>query len=95
MAALPTTSIPDQAQVLIQALLNGPAAKPPAGVEPNFKNPQNINAVIIPLLSLFAVISTLAVVVRTYTKLYIIRSMAYEDCKPYTSLAFFTAMLTC
>jgi hypothetical protein len=76
--AAPTTS-PTSEQ--LQTLLNGPAAMPSAGVLPNFVDPPNLNAVIIPILTLCLFLATLAVLARVYTKMFIIRSTAYEDCK--------------
>ena len=81
MAAVSTSSDPEQSQAAVQALLNGPAAPPPVGVTPNFENPPNLTRIAFPLLTIFSIISTLAVLVRTYTKLYLIRSTAYEDCR--------------
>ncbi len=76
MATVTTTPTPEQ----LQALLNGPAGKPPAGVLPNFQNPPNLNAFLILTLTLVLTFGTLAILMRMYTKLFIIRSVAYEDC---------------
>lgn len=64
----------------IQTLLNGPAGTPPAGVVPNFQDPPNLNAFLILTLTLVLTFGSLAVLMRMYTKLFIIRSVAYEDC---------------
>jgi len=64
----------------ILALLNGPAGIRPSGVAPNLDNPPNANAFIIPTITVCIVASTLAVTIRLYAKLFLIRSMAYEDC---------------
>jgi hypothetical protein len=80
MATPSTTLSPEELQIL----LNGPAATPPAGVVPNFDDPPTLDAIIIPILTLCLTLATLAVLARAYTKLFIIRSIAYEDCKsPY------------
>ncbi|KAF6239921.1 hypothetical protein HO173_001529 [Letharia columbiana] len=63
----------------IQTLLNGPAGTPPAGVVPNFQDPPNLNAFLILTLTLVLTFGSLAVLMRMYTKLFIIRSVAYED----------------
>lgn len=75
--ATPTTA-PTLEQ--LQALLNGPAGTPPAGVVPNFDNPPNLNAFLIVTLTLALTFGTLAILMRMYTKLFIVRSTAYEDC---------------
>lgn len=63
----------------LQALLNGPASTPPAGVVPNSHNPPNLYAFLIVTLTLALTFGTLAILTRMYTKLFIIRSIAYED----------------
>jgi len=62
-------------------LLNGPADVPPVGVVPNFDNPPDLNAIIISTITACTVASTLAVTIRLYSKLLLIRSIALEDCK--------------
>ena len=75
--ATPTTApTPEQ----LHALLNGPAGTPPAGVVPSPQNPPNLNASLIVTLTLVLTFGTLAVFMRMYTKVFIIRSVAYEDC---------------
>lgn len=76
MATVTTTPTPEQ----LQALMNGPAGKPPAGVLPNFQHPPNLNAFLSLTLTLVLTFGTLAILMRMYTKLFIIRSVAYEDC---------------
>ncbi len=76
MATVTTTPTPEQ----LQALLNGPAGEPPAGVLPNFQNPPNFNTFLILTLTLVLTFGTLAILMRMYTKLFIIRSVDYEDC---------------
>ena len=76
------TPSPSQSPEQMQAeLLNGPAAKPPVGVVPNFVDPTNLDTAVITVLSVCLIIGTLAVLIRTYTKLMLIKSIAYEDCK--------------
>ena len=80
--AAPTQSLtPAQSHTAYQALLNGPAASPPAGVLPNFKNPpQNLPSIFRATAALTLSFATVAVVIRIYTKRCLIRSMGYEDC---------------
>ena len=75
------SSTPEEVQAKIQKLLNGPAGEPPAGVIPNLVDPPNLEATIIPILAVCLTISTLAVLVRLYSKLFLLRSVAYEDCE--------------
>ena len=66
----------------IQALLDGPAAEPPLGTVPNLVNPPNElytgRATSIATL----VLCTLALILRLYTKAYVIRKINAADCKP-------------
>lgn len=81
MASPTTTSTPEQSTAALQVLLNAPAGTPPPGVIPNFNHAPNL-AFYVPLtLSLCIGLSTLAILMRMYTKLFLIRSRALEDCK--------------
>ena len=74
------TSSPTPEQIKA-ALLNGPAARPPPGVEPNFVDPTNLDTAVITVLSVCLTITSFAVLIRLYTKLFVMKSAAYEDCK--------------
>lgn len=63
-----------------QTQLWEPAGTPPAGVSSDFQNPSNLNTFLILTLTLVFTFGTLAVLIRMYTKLFIIRFVAYEDC---------------
>lgn len=65
----------------LETLLNEPAGPPPPGVTPNFDDPANLNGLVILTLTLCLVFAFLAVLIRTYTKLFLIRSWDYEDCE--------------
>lgn len=65
----------------VQALSNGPAGAPPAGVTPEFDNPPNLNTLVTITMVFCVSFATLAVLIRMYTKVFLIRSVAYEDCK--------------
>ena len=81
--AAPTQSLtPEQSHAAFQALLNGPAGLPPAGVLPNFENPpRNLASIFHVTAALTLSFTTVAVVVRIYTKRCLLRSMGYEDCR--------------
>ena len=81
MASPPIASTPES----VQMLLNGPAGTPPAGVTPNFDNPPNLNTYVVFTLVLCVSFATVALLIRFYTKLFLIRSIAYEDCKTCSS----------
>ena len=70
----------------LQALLNGPAGPPPPGVTPNFVNPPNHTTLAIAVMTVGLTASTLVLLMRIYTKVYLIRSLALEDCE-YTTVA--------
>ena len=70
----------------LEALLNEPAGPPPPGVRPNFDDPPNLDGLIILTLTLCLMFSTLAVSMRSYTKLSLIRSWDYEDCELFGTL---------
>lgn len=87
--ASPTTALsPEQARIELQSLLAGPAATPPAGVIPNFHNPPNLNTFVTLTLTLCVTFGALAVLVRMYTKLFLIRAVAYEDCTSLSSAMY-------
>ena len=66
---------------VIPLLSNIPALAPPAGVVPNFVNPENQNVTIYVVLTISISVTMLAVMTRIYTKAYIIRKIGWEDCK--------------
>ena len=76
MATPEKSSSPKQ----LQAMLDGPAGVPPSGVLPDFENPANLDAFLVLTLTFALSFGTLCVVVRTYTKLFIMRFFKYEDC---------------
>ena len=71
---------PEEAQAALRELLEGPAMSPPAGVIPNFHDPPNFDAFVALTLTLCICIGTLAVALRMYTKMFILRVLAWEDC---------------
>ncbi len=65
----------------LQALLDGPAGKPPAGVVTDFQDSANLNTAVILSATFCIMIPALAVLMRMYTKVYLFKSTTYEDCK--------------
>ncbi|TRX89573.1 hypothetical protein FHL15_009482 [Xylaria flabelliformis] len=64
-----------------QAILNGPALAPPAGVVPNLDNPPNSNVLCLIIMTIFLVIATLVFTLAVYAKLFYIKKLHVEDCK--------------
>ena len=64
----------------LQILLNGPALAPPPGVIPNFIDPPNLDrtGTVVQLITL--IVSTLAIIMRIYTKARILHQIAGADC---------------
>ena len=81
MATPTTTLTPEQSMVALQVLLNGPAMPPPPGVTSDFDHPLSDYTVHIVMLTLFITFSTISVLMRMYTKLFLVRSVVLEDCK--------------
>ena len=75
------TSIVNLTPAQLQALLDGPAGKPPLGITPNFVNPPNHATLAIAVMAIGLTISTLVLMIRMYTKIFLIRSVVLEDCK--------------
>ena len=57
-----------------------PALQPPLGVTPNFNDPENIQSTIIATLAVTLGAATFFTAVRMYTKVFILKSFALEDC---------------
>ena len=65
---------------LLEARLNGPAMAPPPGLYSNFNDPSNLQVYAIITLTFCMTFSTVAVFVRMYTKIFLIRKVSLEDC---------------
>lgn len=70
--------LPEAAQ---EAILNGPALVPPAGVIPNLDNPPNRNALGLAITTVCLSVSTVAFVLAAYAKLRCLKKVHLEDCK--------------
>ena len=58
-----------------------PELKPPPEVIPNFTNPENYQITIVFTLTLCLSLATIVTALRLYTKVFIIKSIALEDCE--------------
>ena len=71
---------PEQTQAALRTLLEGPAMSPPAGVVPDFDHPANLDIYVTLFNSLCFAFATVVVVLRMYTKVFILRVLSWEDC---------------
>ena len=71
---------PEHAQAVLRSLLEGPAIDPPTGVAPNFYSAPNLDVYVTLTITLCVFSGTLAVWLRMYTKVFILRALAWEDC---------------
>ena len=62
-------------------LLDRPAVTPPAGIIPNLAKPPNVDTICYLTFSLCVVFSSLAVIIRIYTKHVLLHSVKYDDCE--------------
>ncbi|KAI0390774.1 hypothetical protein F5Y17DRAFT_443241 [Xylariaceae sp. FL0594] len=60
-------------------ILDGPALRPPPGVQPNFDHPPNMNHVIYPVIILGLVLSTIFMILRIYGRWYCMKSVKVQD----------------
>ena len=65
----------------MDALLDGPAGKPPIGITPNFVDPPNLHTTTVATVAVCVAFGILAVVIRLYTKILLLRSTNLDDCK--------------
>ena len=86
MSAGPASQTSATVKVDFQALLEGPAGLPPKGTTPDFANPPNLEAIFDSTLALCLIAATIVVLIRLYTKVFVLRSTACEDCESLQSL---------
>ena len=79
-----SSTTPEQVQAALRTLLEGPAMSPPPGILPDFHNPPNLNIFVALTITLCVTFATVAVLLRMYTKVFILRALAWEDCRPYS-----------
>ena len=68
-------------RLLIEALLDGPAGQPPAGTLPDFQKPAGLETVLWVTIALSFALPSLAILLRIYTRYFVLRSIGYDDCK--------------
>ncbi|KAI1468107.1 uncharacterized protein F4812DRAFT_391008 [Daldinia caldariorum] len=63
-----------------QPILNGPALAPPSkDVVPNFENPPNMNRLVVAVVTVGLAIVTIAVFLRAYVKIWIVKNPQIQD----------------
>ena len=77
--------MPSLPPINIEALLNGPGLAPPHGVIPNFIHPSGQQGVIIAANAICVAIATISLLIRMYTKVFLVKRYGWEDCE---SLSF-------
>jgi len=60
---------------------NKPALLAPPNVEANFADPTTIRSGVLGIMISMSLLATLAVAVRMYTKLLVVKRLVLEDCK--------------
>ena len=68
-------------QLQMETLLNGPAGPPPDDTLPDFQKSAGLKTVFEVTLFLCFTLPTLALLLRIYTRHFVLRSMGYDDCK--------------
>ncbi|KAI0160162.1 hypothetical protein GGR57DRAFT_456574 [Xylariaceae sp. FL1272] len=75
----------------IEAIRNGPAATPPPGIVPSYDDPSNDNKLAIITIALSIAFTTVAVLIRIYSKVFCVRRARIEDYLGFASFPFFIA----
>lgn len=75
------TSIAELAEIPPNVLNTLPALQPPAGVESNFVNPKGRGYILNTVASVLFCLMVCLFAIRVYTKLFIVRKLAWDDCK--------------
>jgi len=68
---------PDQDDM--DALMDGPAGVPPAGVVPNLNHPDNKNGLALFVIVFCSVVSTICILLRAYGKCVLLKSFKAEE----------------
>lgn len=58
-----------------------PGLPPPPGTMPNFINPHSISGAIGAVNILFLVLTSVTTLIRTYTKIFLVKSFGWSDCE--------------
>ena len=61
---------------------NTSALEPPPGVIPNYNDPPTIAGALVAGLAIMIATATLAFAARVFTKVYVMKQVQLDDCKP-------------
>ncbi|KAI0868255.1 hypothetical protein GGS24DRAFT_506965 [Hypoxylon argillaceum] len=78
-----------------EAILNGPALAPPAGVVPNLDSPPNGNVACIVIVTFLLFLATSAFTLGIYIKLFHIKQLHLEDYLAFAGFALYVAQVYC
>ena len=76
-----STNSSSATQLQREVLLNGPALQPPAGILPDFQKPAGLETVLWVTNVLSFTLPSAALLLRIYTKHFLLHSIGYDDCK--------------
>ncbi|KAI0859321.1 hypothetical protein F4860DRAFT_269929 [Xylaria cubensis] len=85
----------DQSPQIPEAILNGPALRPPPGVVPNFEHPWNLDTIALLTNAVCLTATLLACSIRAYAKLFCIRKVELEDILMLFALGTYLASIWC
>ncbi|KAI1354864.1 hypothetical protein F5Y01DRAFT_311241 [Xylaria sp. FL0043] len=75
----------------VDTIRDDPAAKPPPDIIPNYDNPPNDNGLAVAVIIASMSITTIAILMRIYAKLFCTRQVKFEDYLGLLSFPFFIA----
>ncbi|KAI1275365.1 hypothetical protein F5Y07DRAFT_369840 [Xylaria sp. FL0933] len=74
-----------------EAILNGPALAPPAGIVPNLENPPNSNTLGLAVETFLFTLSTVAAILAAYVKIFVTKRRHLEDYLAFSAYALYAA----
>lgn len=74
-------SVKRDVSAVIQAYLDGPSCPPPDGVTVNLDSPANKNGEAIAVGAICILLTTAAIFMRAYSRLFVVKEFRIEDCK--------------
>ncbi|KAI0914583.1 hypothetical protein F4823DRAFT_636026 [Ustulina deusta] len=78
-----------------QAILNGPALAPPAGVVPNLDNPPNGNVLCLGIITFLLILATSTFILAVYVKLFYVKKLYLEDFLAFAGFVLYVAQVYC
>ncbi|KAI3330224.1 hypothetical protein F4824DRAFT_344989 [Ustulina deusta] len=85
-------SLPEEVQ---EAILNAPAHVPPPGVMSNLENPPNSNDLVLTVIIICLTSSTIASLVRAYSRIFVLQNVSCEDYIACIGYVFTIACAAC